>query len=117
MNVKVLDRDGVRIVECTDSITRVDDALDLIAACIERGSTRLLIDSRHLPAAFFDLRSKFAGEFLQKLQNYRLRVAAVFLSEHEYGERFSEFLSEAKRGNSFRAFTVRTDAEAWLAFQ
>jgi hypothetical protein len=115
MEVEVLDRDGVRIVECTDLIARVDDALELIAACIERHSTRLLLDSRHLPAAFFDLRSKFAGEFLQKLQNYRLRVAAVFPSEHEYSERFSEFLSEAKRGNSFRAFTVRADAEAWLA--
>lgn len=114
MRVDVLERDGVRIVECVDSITRVADALDLVTACIETGSTRLLLESRHLPAAFFDLRSQFAGEFLQNLQNYRIRLAGVFPAEREYAERFSEFLSEAKRGRSFRAFAVRADAEAWL---
>jgi hypothetical protein len=57
----------------------------------------------------------FAGEFLQKLQNYRMRAAGVFPADREYGERFSEFLSEAKRGGSFRAFAIRMDAEAWLA--
>jgi len=114
MRVEVFDRDGVRIVECVESITRVADALGLVTACIENDSTRLLLESRHLPAEFFDLRSGFAGELLQKLQNYRIRLAGVFPSEREYGERFSEFLSEAKRGRSFRAFAVRADAEAWL---
>jgi len=114
MRVEVFDRDGVRVVECVDSITHAADALGLVTACIENDSTRLLLESRHLPAEFFDLRSGFAGELLQKLQNYRIRLAGVFPSEREYGERFSEFLSEAKRGRSFRAFAVRADAEAWL---
>ena len=102
-------------MECVDSIARTDDALGLVTACVENDAPRLLLTSRSLPAAFFDLHSKFAGEFLQKLQNYPIRFAGVFLPEQEYGERFSEFLSEAKRGRSFRAFTNRSDAEAWLA--
>ena len=115
MLVEVRVREGVCIVEGMESIARVDDALDLVAACIERASTRLLLESRHLPTAFFDLRSRFAGEFLQKLQNYRIRVAGVSPSEHGYNERFREFLLEAKQGRSFRAFAVRSEAESWLA--
>jgi hypothetical protein len=115
LQVSVFDRNGVRLVECVDPIARIDDVLTLIATCIERNSTRLLLDSGKLPAAFFELRSGFAGEFLQKLQNYRIRLAGVFPPQHDYGDRFSEFLSEANRGRSFRVFANRAEAEAWLA--
>jgi hypothetical protein len=108
------EQNGVRMLDWTEPITRVDDALSLVTACIERGARGVLIEAHHLPAALFDLRTGFAGEFLQKLQNYRIRVGAVFPSEEEYGTRFREFLSEAKRGRDFRAFTTRADATAWL---
>jgi hypothetical protein len=111
----VLEREGSRIVEWVGAIDRVDDALDLVSACFENNSRRLLLDSSHLPAAFFDLRTRFAGEFLQKFENYQIRLAGLFAADHAYGERFSEFLSEARRGRSFRAFFARADAEAWLA--
>lgn len=115
MEVRLLERDGARIVECVSAIRRSQDALELIAAGFEQGSTRLLLESDRLPAAFFELRSGFAGEFLQKLQNYRMRLACVLPAEDAHGERFREFLSEARRGRSFRAFASRADAEAWLA--
>ena len=114
MVVTAHDRDGVRIVECVDSITAVGDALALISTCLEQGAARVLLESRTLPAAFFDLRSGFAGEFLQKFQNYHMRLAAVFPSQTEYNERFREFLSEARRGRTFRVFAGRSEAEAWL---
>jgi len=111
----VLEQAGVRIVEWLDPIDRVDDALNLVSACFESDARRLLLDSSHLPAAFFDLRTRFAGEFLQKLENYQIRLAGLFPHDHAYGERFTEFLSEARRGRRFRAFFARADAEAWLA--
>jgi Domain of unknown function (DUF4180) len=115
MQVELIERDGVRIVECVGPIARVGDALELVAACVERDATRVLLESRHLPPAFFELRSGFAGELLQKLQNYRLRLAGVFPQDADYGERFREFLLEARRGRSFRVFAARAEAEAWLA--
>jgi hypothetical protein len=115
MRIEVLQRARVRIVSAWIRLPVLTDALGLVTACVENDAPRLLLTSRSLPAAFFDLHSKFAGEFLQKLENYRIRFAGVFPQEQEYGERFSEFLSEAKRGRSFRAFTNRSDAEAWLA--
>ncbi len=105
---------GARFIECVDSITRPEDALDLVAACMEHDAASVLLESHALPAAFFELRSGFAGEFLQKFSNYQIRLAAVFPSEAEYGDRFREFLSEARRGRAFRAFSARAEAEAWL---
>lgn len=52
MRIEVLERDGVRIVECVDSIA--DDALGLVTACVENDAPRLRLTSRSLPAVFFD---------------------------------------------------------------
>ena len=68
-----------------------------------------------LPAEFFDLRTRFAGEFVQKLVNYGLRVAAVFPPDAGQSERFREFVGELRGGHAFRTFETRADAEAWLA--
>jgi len=114
MKVQLSERAGAKIVSCAEPITSVDDALALIASCIENDSQLLLLDGEQLPPAFFELRSRFAGEFVQKLANYRLRVAACFVSGPERSERFEEFLREARRGRDFRAFTSREDAEIWL---
>ncbi len=115
MQLQTSEFHGIRIVECTDSITRIEDAMDLVAACFEHDAERVLLESRVLPAAFFELSSGFAGEFLQKFSNYRIKLAAVFPSEDGYGDRFREFLQEAKRGRGFRVFTTRAEAQTWLA--
>jgi hypothetical protein len=44
--------DGVKIVECNEPIARVDQAIDLVTACIEAGSRRLLLDAENPAAAF-----------------------------------------------------------------
>jgi hypothetical protein len=111
----ILTRNANRIVECLEPIGSTGDALELISACIENDATRVLIDDRHLPPAFFELRSGFAGEFVQKLVNYRMQLAAVFSDVSKHGERFEQFVGEARRGRGFRAFDDRESALAWLA--
>ena len=56
-------------------IAVVDDALRLVEASYERQARAFLLDGSLLPPEFFDLRTRFAGEFVQKLVNYGLRVA------------------------------------------
>jgi hypothetical protein len=114
VQVELLERGGVRYLECAEPIGP-GDAMDLVAACLERDARGVLLEARHLPPAFFDLRSGFAGELLQKFQNYGLRLAGVCPSEEGYGERVRELLREARRGRGFRSFATRDDAEAWLA--
>lgn len=104
----------IPILEVRSPVRSVDDALDLIAACSELGTDRLLLPGSILPEVFFDLHSRFAGAFIQKLLNYRLRVAGVIPPDPAHGDRFREFLLEAGRGPQFRVFGVRDDAIRWL---
>jgi hypothetical protein len=111
MDTRVIEREGRKLAVSASPIERPADVLGLVAADV----SAVLIPAEHFPPAFFDLRTGFAGELLQKLENYGVRVAAVFPSEHGYGERFREFLGEARRrGSTFRVFSTRDDAERWL---
>jgi hypothetical protein len=105
---------GIAFIECVEDITQIGDALEIITACIENETNLLLVDTSRLPDEFFDLSSGFAGEFLQKMQNYRVRVAAVIPTDHSHSPRFREFLAEARTGRTFRAFGDRESAEVWL---
>ena len=115
MKTDLLERGSVRIVECLEAITATGDALELVSACAEQDATRILLDDRFLPPAFFELRSGFAGEFVQKLVNYRVQLAVVFSNVSSHGERFEQFVAEARRGRVFRAFDDRESADSWLS--
>ena len=104
-----------RFTECGIDIVRVDDALELVTACIEQETGRVLIDAARLPDEFFDLKTRFAGEFIQKLQNYRVKTAIVVQADADHGERFAEFVREARTGGGFRVFDDRAGAEEWLS--
>ena len=106
---------GQRFTECGIDIVRVDDAIELVTACIEEQTGRVLIDAARLPDDFFDLKTRFAGGFIQKLQNYRVKTAIVVPAYAEHGERFAEFVHEARTGNGFRFFDDRAGAEEWLS--
>jgi uncharacterized protein DUF4180 len=101
-------------VEWSQPIEKVDDALRLVEASYERQTSAFLIEARLLRADFFDLRTRFAGDFVQKLVNYGLRVALVAPDAAKHGERFAEFAAELVRNPVFRVFSERAQAEAWL---
>jgi len=90
-------------------------AMDLVGACMEHGTDRLLLDHGALPDSFFDLSSGVAGELVQKLTNYGIRMAAVVPEPQLHSEPFRDFAREANRAGPFRFFPSRDLAEAWLS--
>jgi hypothetical protein len=102
------------VLRCITAIEELDDALSIISACFENGAERVLLHEDHLPGKFFELQTKFAGEFVQKLVNYRIKTAAVFAKTETYSERFREYISEASKGHQFRTFTDEASALRWL---
>lgn len=90
------------------------DPVAAVIGCMEHGAQALLLDAGALPAAFFDLRTGVAGEVLQKLVNYGLRMAAVVPDLGAQPERFREFAREADAGRQFRFFATRGEAIDWL---
>ena len=56
-----------------------------------------------------------AGAILQKLRNYRVRLAVVCpAGTVQFSSRFGEVLAEEGRGRFFGAFDTRREAVEWL---
>ncbi|MBK8048156.1 MAG: DUF4180 domain-containing protein [Anaerolineales bacterium] len=68
--------------------------------------SRILLYDADLPVSFFDLRTRVAGGFLQKLINYRVKAAFVVDKERIQG-RFGEMVLESQRSSQARFFTTR----------
>jgi PadR family transcriptional regulator AphA len=118
MNIITFRKSGERIAELDAGggfIRTEQDALDLVAACMERGADRLLIDANCLSEAFFRLRTGLAGAVLQKFANYGLKAAVVAPFGAARRGKFEDFVLETNRGNQFGIFEGREEAIGWLA--
>jgi Domain of unknown function (DUF4180) len=58
-------------------IATSENTSDLIGNAWSDGASLIVVPVGRLDPSFFDLKSGFAGEFTQKLVNYRLRVAVL----------------------------------------
>jgi PadR family transcriptional regulator, regulatory protein AphA len=118
MDYQLVEVNGQSYVECLADggvVASERDALDLVAACGESGTARLMLHAGNLPAEFYDLKTGLAGNVLLKLGNYRLQVAAVLTPELVGNGRFYEMVLETnRRSRDFRVFYTRAEAEAWL---
>jgi len=98
----------------TDESSRLHPS-ELVEACIERAADGLLLDHGSLPAAFFDLSSRIAGELVHRITLYGIRTAIVVPDLAVHSEPFQEFAREANRSSQFRFFRSRREAAEWLA--
>jgi len=117
MQIQLLQGTRSPILECIGLIVDLNDALTIVAASYELNTNRVLLRDRQLPEEFFELQNRFAGEFIQKLVNYRIAVACVFDVGRSFSERFGEYIGEAKRGRQFRSFADESEAVDWLEEQ
>src|SRR6476659_647401 len=70
----------MKLLEREPGVRYIADAADvgrLIEDCISSGSRAALLHADNLPRKFFDLSSGQAGQILQKLRTYRVRLAVV----------------------------------------
>lgn len=86
----------------------------ILTGCIESASRAVLLDEGAVPAAFFDLSTRFAGELLHGLGKYEVRLAVVVPDATRYSTAFQDFAREANRGRGCRIFPTRVEAVTWL---
>lgn len=117
MNHQVKAYQGRRYLHITggDSpIQREQDAIDIIALCMEHDTNAVLLDGGVLSDDFVRLRTGLAGAVLQKFVNYNIKAAAVIREGLRFPERFREMVAEYRNGNTFRVFTDQDEAVGWL---
>jgi hypothetical protein len=118
MELTFIDESGVKIIEGVPDEAFMSSAQDIdrvIGACFFDGAQAALLYAANLPGAFFDLSSGEAGAILQKLRNYRIRLAVVCpAGSVQFSSRFGEMVADERRGTHFGLFETRHDAIEWL---
>lgn len=117
MQYTVIEKQGKKIIEYASNqnpLRAEQDALDLLSACMEQETNLVMLHSNALSDEFFSLKTGLAGAVLQKLSNYRVRAALVLTDSQKVKGKFKDFLVETNRGNSFRVFHEKAEAEDWL---
>lgn len=80
-------------------ITDVQSALDLIATVnYETGSNRIIINKSAICEDFFELRTKLAGEILQKFINYHVKIAIIGDFSIYTSKSLKAFIYECNKG-------------------
>lgn len=114
MNIVKVEAGGKNIAVVSSSeilIGDVQSALDLLATVhYEADSDRIVINKSLLSESFFDLKTRLAGEILQKFINYRVKVAFVGDFSVYPSKSFQDFIYECNRGNDF--FFLPTEQQA-----
>lgn len=114
MNIRKLVANGVEIavVESGEPlITDVQSALDLVATVrYETDCERIVINKAAIDEPFFDLKTRLAGEVLQKFINYRTKLAIVGDFAVYSSKSLKDFIYECNNGNDF--FFLPTEEQA-----
>jgi hypothetical protein len=103
-SLKIYELHGERILECADdgpAIANDRDAVGLIADAIGHHASTIVIPVARLSPAFFELRTRIAGDIIQKFVNYRQRLVILGDVSKHVGESvsFHDFVREANSGN------------------
>ncbi|NRF89811.1 DUF4180 domain-containing protein [Paenibacillus frigoriresistens] len=92
-------------------ITDVQSALDLMATVrYEADCDRIIINRSALSEDFFDLKTRLAGEILQKFINYHVKVAIVGDFSGFSSKSLKDFIYECNKGKDF--FFLSNEEEA-----
>ena len=118
MNLSLVVENGLQIVEGEPDaafLASVRDINRLIEMCLGEGVNAALLYAPNLTPAFFDLSSGEAGEILQKLRNYHIRLAVVYdPGSVVFSSRFGEMMVDEQGGPHFSVFASRQSAVEWL---
>lgn len=118
----------MKYITIADGIARVENeggglllhdlqsALDLIGnAWAEGECTRLVLLKEDISEDFFDLKTRIAGEILQKFVNYGFRIAIVGEFTQYSSKSLKDFIYESNRGRAINFTDTLENAIAALS--
>lgn len=92
-------------------ITDVQSALNLMATVqYETGCNRIILKKTSIIEDFFDLKTRIAGEILQKFINYQVKLAIVGDFSEYTSKSLKAFISESNQWNDI--IYVNSEKEA-----
>ena len=100
MNIELHQLDRAVVAEVKSEgiiISETQDALDLMGDCYYDGSNRIILQRKNLHPDFFDLKTRLAGDILQKFSTYEVRLAIVGDYSDITSNALKDFIWESNR--------------------
>ena len=91
------------------------DALDLFGSFYPDHVDGVIVHAANLPPAFFQLRTRLAGEIAQKFVNYSMKLAIVGDFAQYESKALADFIRESNRGRNLFFVPTREEALQRLA--
>ena len=115
MNI-FIDQNGnskVAIVDSSDIVIHdVQDALDLMASISyhNNGCYKIMINKSNITKDFFELKTRLAGDVLQKYANYNVKLAIVGDFVEYNSKSLKDFIYECNNGKQIFFLKDKQDA-------
>ena len=99
MNIKTIRNQNIVILNKDEKISTAQDILDIMASSqYQCNCIGMILYKESLEESFFDLKTGFAGEVLQKFSNYRMRLAIVGDFSVYKSKALRDFIYESNKG-------------------
>lgn len=79
-------------------IVNPEDTLQLIVDIYYQDFDRIIVHQKNVAPAFFDLKTKLAGEILQKFINYKMRLVIIGDFSKYESDSLRDFIYESNKG-------------------
>ncbi len=80
-------------------LNELQDFIDLLGNAHYQNCEGVIIDKSNLPEGFFDLKTRFAGEVLQKFSNYQKKLAVIGDFSNLKSKSLTDFITESNKGS------------------
>lgn len=103
MNIVTHEQGEIKIAEVISDqvlIGNVEEGLQLMGDLYYQGFDKIIIHETNLTSDFFDLKTRIAGEILQKFSNYRIQLAIIGEFSKYPGKSIRDFIYESNNGKT-----------------
>ncbi|BFO68343.1 DUF4180 domain-containing protein [Chryseobacterium sp. S0630] len=113
MNIQSHEINNIKIAEIISDdliIQSAQDGLDLMGNIYYQGFDKVILYERNITPEFFDLKTKIAGEILQKFSNYRIGLAIVGDFSKYESKSMKDFIFESNKTRHVNFVSTLNDA-------
>jgi uncharacterized protein DUF4180 len=100
MNLHLTEENNIKQAELQEEgivINEIQDAIDLLGNAFYNGVTKIIVKKEHLNPTFFDLKTGFAGDVLQKFSNYSMQLVIRGNFEKYTSKSLKDFIYESNK--------------------
>src|SRR5690606_31593567 len=88
----------------------IEDGLDLLGNLYYQGFDKIIIHEKSITPVFFDLKSKIAGDILQKFAQYQMPLIIVGDFSKFESKSLNDFIFESNKGKQVNFTSSISDA-------